>query len=91
MNAPYGRCEECAAKYRPTGSWSRDRDMSSHHRFVRAVRARAKGRCEAIVDGARCTETERLQAHHLRPGDDDPALGRLLCPRHHRAVDPHAR
>jgi hypothetical protein len=39
--------------------------------------------CE--VEG--CDSTDHLEAHHLRPGDNDPATGRLLCRRHHGLID----
>jgi hypothetical protein len=35
--------------------------------------------------------TSGLQAHHTQSGTDDPAIGLLLCPAHHKALDPHAR
>jgi len=53
-------------------------------RFARAVKARDRV-C------VRCGSTENLQAHHKRPGVDDPAFGELLCSACHRAVDTHAR
>jgi hypothetical protein len=32
-----------------------------------------------------------LQAHHTRPGNNDPTTGVMLCREHHRMVDKHAR
>jgi hypothetical protein len=52
---------------------------------------RANGRCEYLDVGVRCQETTDLFAHHDRPGVNDIRYGRLLCRRHHRKVDPHAR
>jgi len=36
-------------------------------KFRAAVLARAGGRCQAVVDGAGCTATARLEAHHVAP------------------------
>lgn len=60
--------------------------------FREVVLALAGHRCEAIVDGKRCTATEGLEAHHVRPlaqgGKNDPRRnGRALCRRHHRMVE----
>lgn len=73
-----------------TGRWSPDRDEVGQHRFRRQIRKRAGDRCEAVEGGVRCAETEKLQAHHLRKGYE-PEDGVLLCPYHHRLVDPYAR
>lgn len=69
------------------------RGSGSSSKAVReVVLARAGGRCEAIVDGVRCTATLGLEAHHEVPlamgGSNDPRTnGRGLCGRHHRIVD----
>jgi hypothetical protein len=58
--------------------------MAAHGRFARAVRKRDRV-CRS------CGSSERLQAHHLRPGVHDPQLGILLCHACHRRLDDHAR
>lgn len=59
--------------------------------FRVAVLAAAGGRCQAIEDGQRCEQTERLEAHHLDAlrdhGKHDPARGVALCRRHHHQVE----
>lgn len=85
-------CENCAGPLpaSPT-SWNGRRDRGTQAVFRRHVLAAAGGRCQGIeLDGTRCVETEG-QAHHLEPGNDDPATGAFLCRRHHRLVDEHAR
>lgn len=93
----------CHAHRRPKArngtSWNGQRDRVAQARFRRAVLALYDGRCAAIVDGIRCdvSDPAALEAHHLQPGNDDPATGVLLCKApplgrgHHKEVDPHAR
>ena len=76
---------------RGSSSWSPGRNRVEQARFRREVLKRAGDQCQALVDGERCTVTEPLFAHHLEPGNDDPAMGVALCRGHHRAVDPKAR
>lgn len=71
--------------------WSTDRDRGAQGRFRKALVKLYGLQCAAVESGIRCSETTNLQAHHLEPGNDDPKLGRLLCQRHHRMVDRHAR
>lgn len=91
-----GRCPRCLAREprllvrAVTGRWSPDRLPAEHQRFARAVRARAGNQCEAIEGGVRCPVTTGLQAHHLTLGYE-AENGVLLCERHHRMIDPHAR
>jgi predicted restriction endonuclease len=59
------------------------------------VLANAGYRCAAIENGVRCDETERLEAHHVRPialgGDPhDPTNGAAVCPAHHRVLERQA-
>lgn len=63
----------------------------AQRQFAKAVAIVAGHRCQAIEDGARCIETEGLQAHHTQPRNDDPDTGLLLCREHHRQVDRFAR
>ncbi len=85
------RCPAC----RTTGdtSWNATRNRVAQHRFRIAVLQRAGHQCQAVdrATGQRCYQTAQLQAHHLKPGDHDPATGLALCRAHHRATDPHAR
>src|SRR5262249_15411498 len=68
-------------------------------RFRAIVIARAGGRCEAIVDGQRCTKAKpahRVYADHiveLRDGGSlsDPANGQCLCRSHHELKTVAAR
>jgi hypothetical protein len=59
-------------------------------KFRQAVLTRAGNRCEAIVNGVQCTETQGLQAHHLlglrQGGSNDVGNGVALCLAHHRAL-----
>jgi hypothetical protein len=66
--------------------------------FREAVLARAEHRCQWVENGKRCTETERLTAHHLEPFREtqsyDPKDGIALCTPHHRLAEQrlsHAR
>lgn len=76
---------------RQRGSWSKGRDHKTQDRFRRAVLANAGYRCQPTEDGQRCSVTRPLQAHHLEPGNDNPAAGVALCQLHHRQMDRHAR
>lgn len=76
--------EPCPEHGRVNQPWSKDRDMAAHARFARAVRKR-----DRVCRG--CGATTGLQAHHVRPGVHDPALGILLCDSCHRRIDEHAR
>lgn len=62
----------------------------------RIARDQAKARdgyqCRAIMLGKRCTETEKLQVHHiqsLRNGGEPYDLDNLvtLCPKHHKRAE----
>jgi predicted restriction endonuclease len=59
--------------------------------FRAAVLERAGHRCQAIINGVRCTVTDPLEAHHLDPLRDhatnDPERGLALCRHHHRIVE----
>jgi len=49
------------------------------------VLANAGNRCQHVEHGGqRCTVTQPLEAHHLLPGDNNPAKGVALCVEHHR-------
>ena len=72
------------------------RDQASHKRFARAVLKRAGHQCQWVDPrtGVRCLVVRPLQAHHLEPGNDDPAKGVALCAGpngHHQLVDSQAR
>jgi hypothetical protein len=67
--------------------WSPRRDPAAHKRFARAVLKANGSSCEV------CGSPFGVQVHH-RDGDvanNDPSNGVVLCPRHHREVDSHAR
>jgi predicted restriction endonuclease len=86
------RCPKCAPPERnPAGHWSLNRNRLAQARFRRAVLARFEGQCAAVVDGERCPVTTDLQAHHTKPGNDDPGTGVALCRIHHRMLDSFAR
>ena len=75
---------------RPTGphtGWSPGRDRAAQARFRQALMQRSGGQCE--YPGC-STPLDRLAAHHDRPGYD-AECGRLLCWRHHKHEDRHAR
>jgi hypothetical protein len=72
-------------------SWNGTRDREAQRRFRAAVFAAAGGICQGIDGGVRCRSRIGLQAHHTRPGDDNPATGLLLCRPCHRAADRMAR
>lgn len=60
--------------------------------FRKAVLGRAGGRCQFVsAEGVRCTATQGLEAHHLRPlwagGANEPGNGAALCRRHHRIAE----
>lgn len=68
------------------------RGGSTSTRYRAAVLAAAGCRCQFINDqGARCTATIGLEAHHqvgLRQGgSNDPAGGIALCRKHHGIVE----
>lgn len=75
------------------GGWADNRDRSAQAKFRREViKLVGVMQCQALLpNGARCPATRELQAHHTRPGDNDPATGLLLCRPHHRALDKWAR
>ncbi|HWF31122.1 MAG TPA: hypothetical protein VG188_01015 [Solirubrobacteraceae bacterium] len=63
-------------------------------RFRREVLLLSGGRCEAVVDGKRCTETDsaNLEAHHLIAVSNGGANvarenGVCLCKVHHAAIE----
>jgi hypothetical protein len=88
----------------PHTGWSPTRDRAAQNKFRLALIQRAGGRCEyRYIDAVnkprdeqgnpvwvRCGSTDRLQAHHDKPGYT-PDCGRLLCWEHHKHEDPHAR
>jgi predicted restriction endonuclease len=94
---PPPRCPHCQRekdqRRRAQGKagWGDGRDRATQARFRREVIALYGEQCGAIHNGARCTVTSDLQAHHTRPGNNDPATGVMLCAQHHRMVDKHAR
>jgi hypothetical protein len=44
-----------------------------------------------LPHNAPCASVTGLQAHHTKPGNDDPATGVALCQACHRRHDPYAR
>lgn len=86
-----GRCIDHQLAGAGNTSWGNRRDRATQARFRRQVGKLYGWRCGAIENGVHCSETQDLQAHHTQPGNDDPETGVLLCRRHHRAVDVHAR
>lgn len=75
--------------------YSRERDRAAQQRFRDALLARAGGRCERVVRGRRCPETQDLRACHIvalaEGGSYDADNGELLCGAHDRQSDPRAR
>lgn len=70
----------------PHTGWTPTRNRTAQAHFRAALLNRSGGHCEHPG----CPATTNLQAHHDRPGYT-PNSGRLLCPQHHHATDPHAR
>lgn len=81
----------CSKHPKGNTSYNGMRDRRTQAIFSAAVRARAGNRCEHRKDGVRCAAVRELEAHHIEPGNEDPAMGVLLCGTHHGAVDPYAR
>jgi len=56
---------------------------------------RAGNRCELIAGGERCSETQNLACHHIKPladgGDNDPSNAAVLCRPHHRLIEKRLR
>lgn len=83
-------CPRCGAisctqhKRDPNKTRNPNRDLAAQHRFARAVKKRDGYAC------TNCGSTNRLQAHHTRPGYH-PDCGITLCTPCHKAIDPYAR
>jgi HNH endonuclease len=78
------------------GHWSSYRHRSAQRRFRNQVLGRDGYRCTRVLgSGLRCSRTDDLFAHHLKPlaagGTDDLANGVTLCREHHMEVDSYAR
>ena len=80
--------------HKPATRWG-NRDRGAQAKFRTALMKRAGGRCEGLVNGARCAATTDLRACHIIPlakgGTYDVANGVLLCGTHDRMTDSYAR
>jgi hypothetical protein len=81
-------------------SWNGQRSRKAQHQFRMAVLEAANYHCECgsprlghcgLTHRTPCGMAYGLQAHHTRPGNDDPNTGVCLCQACHRRHDRWAR